>query len=550
MMHTTAPSETVSADAAASGASGGAFLTPHQVAALMGCVLVVAVCGIVYELLIATVSSYLLGNSVYQFSITIGLFMFAMGVGAYLSKKLEDGLLAWFVGVELLLALLGGFSSTLLFLVFPYAGLYVPTMYGLILAVGAMVGLEVPILVRVIAQPMEEGGGAGQGRASVRESLAHVLSLDYLGALVGSVAFPLVLLPHLGLLRSGFAVGLLNAGVALATAVVLRGRVRQPGRMIGVCALAAATLAAGLLGATRLIEFAEGRLFADPIVYREQTPYQRIVITRAPVTGEHRLYLDGHIQFAQIDEYRYHEALVHPLMSAPGGHARVLILGGGDGLAAREVLRYDDVQRIDLVDLDPAVTALGASFPPFVELNGGSLHDPRVHVHHTDAFSFLLDPPRRYDRIIMDLPDPHDAALSKLYSVEFYRLAAQALTPGGLVVTQASSPFFTRRAYWCIRRTMEAAGYQVTSYHAVVPSFGGMWGFHLGGPAGAPDRLRADVPTRYLTPALLEAAQVFGADAGPVPTPVNSIFRPVLYRLYYTALSGGRLDEKPTAPDI
>lgn len=495
-------------------------LSRSQLGVLQVSVLIVALCGIAYELIIATVSTYLLGNSVFQFSITIGLFMAAMGLGSWATRHIRSDLVAGFIVVEVIVSLIGGASSVALFLVFPHTVFYQPVMYALIIAIGALVGFEIPILTRILT----ESGG-------LRRSIANVLSLDYLGALVGSVAFPLLLLPFLGLFRSSFVIALLNLLVAGMNVWVFRERLVGKRVLAVATATVALALTAGMISASVLTSFAEGQLFSDQIVYTRQTPYQRVVLTRDD-DRKHRMYLDGHIQFAENDEYRYHEALVHPIMSIPGSHRRVLILGGGDGLAAREILKHRNVERIDLVDIDPAVTELASSIPAIRRLNEDALSDPRVHVHHVDAFNYVRETARRYDRVIIDLPDPHNEALNKLYSVEFYRLLKNVLAPGAYLVSQSTSPFFTREVFWSIAKTLEAAGMETFSYQTMIPSFG-MWGFTLASPdAEIPQTFDVTVPTRFLTAEVMERAATFGKDTARIDVPVNSMFEPRLYQLY------------------
>lgn len=496
--------------------------TRTQTRVLLTSILIVALCGIAYELIIGTISSYLVGDSVWQFSITIGLFMFAMGIGSFLSQGIRSRLLSAFITVELALAAIGGLSSIILFFAFPLHALYKPVMYGLILVIGTLVGLEIPLLTRILSR-----------HDDLREAIANVLGIDYVGALLGSLIFPLLLLPSLGLFRASFAIGLLNIGVAIVSVIVFRERLRRPGWLLAGALLVMALLIGLTVGATALTRFAEGQLYLDRIVWQRQSPYQRLVLTASENTGNLRLYLNGHVQFAERDEYRYHEALVHPILAASGPRARVLILGGGDGLAAREVLRHDGVERIDIVDIDPAVTELCRTFPRIVALNEGALDDPRVHLHHRDAFEFVrTDDGARWDRVIIDLPDPHTEVLGKLYSVEFYRLLARRIEPGGLIVSQSSSPFFTREVFWTIGATMREAGFDTLPYHITVPAFGD-WGFQLGAIGRtAPRTFRFDLPTRFLTAEVMAAAQVFAADvADPGATP-NSMFEPRLQMLY------------------
>jgi spermidine synthase len=504
-------------------------LDRKQLAVLLISILIVALCGIAYELIIGTVSSYLLGNSVYQFSLTIGLFMFAMGIGSYLSKLFVKELIFNFIVVELIVALVGGISSLLLFVVFPFAAaIYTLVMYALILITGSLVGLEIPLLTRILSQ-----------KESIRESIANVLSLDYVGALLGSVLFPLFLLPQLGLMRSSFAVGLINAATAVVNIHYFRKQIKRPA-LLGTLSVLTMVLLLGLIVAgTRLTTYAENRLYFDQVIYKKQTPYQRIVYTRSTFTGEQRLYIDGHIQYSDRDEYRYHESLVHPVMAPEGPRRQVLVLGGGDGLAVREILKYKKVESIDLVDIDPEITRFSRDFPPIAHLNNNSLADPKVHVHNTDAFAFVNRPGKHYDRVIIDLPDPHNEALNKLYSREFYKLVRLRMNPGGFLVTQSASPFYTRQTFWCIENTLRHAGFHTRPYHTTVPAFG-IWGFHLASPSGPiPYRFQFRVPTRYMDRRVMETASFFGKDMDRMPVPVNTLMEPKLYPLYLRELSDG-----------
>ncbi len=491
---------------------------------------VVALCGIVYELIIGTVSSYLLGNSVYQFSLTIGFFMFAMGIGSYLSKFIGGQLLERFILVEIILALIGGVCSLSLFMTFPLApAFYQTVMFGFIFTIGALVGLEIPLLTRVLAA----AGGT-------RTSIANVMSLDYVGALVGSVAFPLLLLPGLGLIRSSFAIGLANILVALLNVIWLRDHLSRPRTMMaGVAAVTVLLLGLTVFG-SHITAFAQHHLYFDTVIWKKQTPYQTLVVTQNTQRNDLRLFIDGHIQFSSEDEHRYHEALVHPAMAVSGTAPRsVLVLGGGDGLAVREILKYDAVERIDLVDLDPDMTWLGAQFPPLTRLNANALDDPRVRIINADAFVFIAEKGEAYDRVIIDFPDPHNEAISKLYSAEFYAMVSRRLAPGGVIVTQSSSPFFARRAFWSVKATLDQVFAETRSYQVTVPSFG-LWGFHLAARAETFQTVETlSAPTRYLTGPLFDAAQIFGADVDdPGTAVVNTIFEPTLYEIYMADLNG------------
>lgn len=501
-------------------------ISPAQSGVLLISILVVALCGIVYELIIGAVSSYLLGDSVYQFSLTIGCFMFAMGIGSMLSKLLDDQYVRNFIIIEILIALVGGICSTLLFMAFPFARpLYELTMYSLILVIGALVGMEIPILTTLLSQSKD-----------IKESIANVLTLDYLGALIGSVAFPLILLPSLGLVQSSFAIGLINIFIAIVNVVVFR-HVLKHFKFWLACSLAILVmLISFIIYANQIMRFAEQQLYFDQVIYSEQTPYQKLVMTRSVTNREQRLYIDGHIQFSSKDEYRYHEYLVHPVMALPGEVRNVLILGGGDGLAAREVLKYPRVERIDLVDIDPEILRIASELPALRRLNQGSLEDPRLSAFAEDAFSFINQAGILYDRVIIDMPDPHNEAINKLYSREFYTMIKRRLAKDGAIVSQSSSPFFTRQVYWSIEKTMADVFQHTLSYKTALPSFG-IWGFHLAAEREFPSVFEFSVATSSITTQSMQAASVFDKDLAKIDVPINSIMEPKLFQLYRQDLS-------------
>ncbi|MEM1417902.1 MAG: polyamine aminopropyltransferase [Myxococcota bacterium] len=501
-------------------------------------VLVIATSGLVYELLAGALASYVLGDSVTQFSTTIGVYLFAMGLGSYASRFVGEDVARRFLEVELACALIGGTSAPVLFFAFAYADSFAVVLYGLLLVIGCLVGLEIPLLMRILREQLD-----------FRELVARVLTFDYVGALVASLLFALVLVPELGLTRTSLVFGLLNAGVAIAGTRILR-PVLTPGdvwrvRVGGV--LIAALLAAGLVRADALQVVNEQALYADPVVFAEQSPYQRLVVTRSR-SGGTQLFLNGNLQFASADEYRYHEALVHPAFAALAERGlearRVLVLGGGDGLAVREILRYPSVEAVVLVDLDPAVTELARRLPALRALNGGSLDDARVEVVHDDAMVWLDEGGAEapFDVAIVDFPDPNNFSLGKLYTRRFYGLLAPALRPEGVAAVQSTSPLYARRSFWCIDATLRAAGLWTRPYHAAVPSFG-EWGFSLVSPRPL-DPPAALAPSlagelRYLDAATLAGLFDFPRDMGPDPTPAapNRLDEQRLVRLYEREMS-------------
>ena len=503
-----------------------AAVRPAEVA-LLASVFVVAACGLVYELAAGTIASYLLGDSVLQFSTVIGTYLFAMGVGSYLSRFLERQLVAQFLRIELLVALIGGLMPAALFALHSLA---TPSfrfaLYALVLAVGILVGLEIPLVMRILRRQFQ---GQDSERGALKSLVSQVLTFDYLGALAVSIAFPLLLVPHLGLVRTGVLFGLLNAAVAAWALWLFRGEIRGLAAHAVACVLTAAALLAALAGADRITTWAEDRFYADAVLFSETSAYQRIVVT-ASQAGV-RLYLNGNLQFHSRDEYRYHDALVHPALAAHGAPRRVLVLGGGDGLAVREVLRYPSVEKVTLVELDPHMTRLFSTQPLLRELNGDALRSPKVEIVNADAFTWLDGHDALFDAIVVDFPDPTNFSIGKLYTRTFYEMLDRHLAASGYAVVQTTSPLIARKSFWTVATTIEAAGLGATPYHAHVPSFG-EWGFIVAGrrPFRAPTALPAGL--RFLTLAGLPALFDFPPDMARVPTEVNRLSNQVLVQTF------------------
>jgi len=488
-------------------------------AALLTTVLLIAACGLVYELVAGALASYLLGDSVTQFSTVIGTYLFAMGIGSWLSRFLVRALAARFVLIEIMVGVTGGFSSALLFLAFGYTDGFRPLLYLLVLIVGILVGLEIPLLMRLL-----------RDRFEFKDVVATVLTFDYLGALGASVLFPIVLVPWLGLVRAPMLFGVINVAVALWTTIILRDALGARRRLLQAGAVVALLLlGAGLWRANAILDLAEGTLYADEIVLSRTTPYQRIVLTAWK--DDLRLFLNSNLQFSSRDEYRYHEALVHPGLAALHQARHVLILGGGDGLALREVLRYPEVDQVTLVDLDPEMTRLFSTHPELRRLNRDALTDRRVHIVNDDAFTWLDSAAGTFDFAIVDFPDPSSFSLGKLYTTTFYGMLMKRLGPDATFVVQATSPLFARQSYWCIVTTIEQTGLAVMPYHVYVPSFG-EWGFVLAGRT-APHRPSALPPDlRFLTLDTIREMVDFPRDMARVPAEANRLHTQALVRYY------------------
>ncbi|AVS63847.1 spermidine synthase [Paracidovorax avenae] len=521
--------------------------------ALLASVFVVAACGLLYELVAGALASYVLGDSVLQFSTIIGTYLFAMGVGSWLSRYFDRQLPAHFLRIELLVAVVGGALPALLFLANAYVpGAFRLLLYGMVLLVGMLVGLEIPLVMRILKR-----------NVALKDLVSQVLTFDYLGALAVSLAFPLLLVPHLGLVRTGLLFGIFNAVVAVWALWLFRHELRRFRAHALACAAVLGALLAGFAGAEHITRLAEDHFYQDRIVIASASPYQRIVVTHG--RSGYRLFLNGNLQFAERDEYRYHEALVHPAMSAHGAPKRVAVLGGGDGMAVREILKYPSVESVTLVELDPAMTRLFRTDPALVRLNAGALNDPRVHIVNTDAFQWLQEgsggdastssaagPPQgarapsggsepraagsvgahdTFDVIVVDFPDPTNFAIGKLYTNSFYALLEQRLSASGYAVVQTTSPLVARQSFWTVVQTVESVGLATAPYHVHVPSFG-EWGFVIA--SRRPWRLPEHLPggLRFLSVPTLPLLFDFPLDMARVPAEVNRLSNQVLVHTY------------------
>ena len=484
-------------------------------------VFVIATCGLIYELVSATLASYLLGDSVTQFSTVIGVYLFSMGVGSFLSRYVNRHFTALFIQVEILIGLVGGYSAAALFLLFGHVASFRILLYLMVFVIGTLVGLEIPLLMRILKDRLE-----------FKDLVSRVFTFDYIGALIASILFPLLLVPRLGLVRTSLFFGILNVLVALWAVHLFRHQMVRVRLLKGFSILALIVLALGFSYAERLTDFAETSLYSDRIIYAKTSPYQRIVLTQSSHASgdELRLFLNGNLQFSSRDEYRYHEALVH--VGLQGAAAKsVLVLGGGDGMAVREILKHGGVERVTLVDLDGKMTRLFAENPILAKLNEDSLRSPKVRVINQDAFIWLRGNREAFDFIVIDFPDPTNYSLGKLYTTSFFRELRRALNPGATVAVQSTSPLFARKSFWCIDKTLRAVGFETLPYHVYVPSFG-EWGFVLASLQPIEPPTRFDPPLRFLTPETLKGMLHFPKDMERVETEANRLNNQILVRYY------------------
>ncbi|MEM7259414.1 MAG: polyamine aminopropyltransferase [Pseudomonadota bacterium] len=441
-------------------------ITGQQFTLLSASIFIIAACSLVYELLISSLSTYLLGSSVIHYSVTIGLFLFFMGVGSWLAQSITRHLIGVFVAIEIGIGAVGGISALILYAVYTWTDFYYPVMLLTTAAIGILVGMEVPLLTRIL-----------ESHSGLRKGISQVLTFDYLGALLASLLFPFVLLPYLGHLTTASVIGLVNLWVAMIVAWSFRHRLGGWWACIVIFAAAAVLLVVTtLLSSGALARVFDNALYEDPVIYTDQSRYQKIVMTKRG--DDLRLYLDGNLQLSSMDEYRYHETLVHLPARFTRTLKSALVIGGGDGMAVRELLRYSDLDSITVVDLDDAITDIASTHRGLTALNHNALTDDRVTVINTDAWQWLADGGDLFELIVVDLPDPENEDVAKLYSVAFYQRLARRLSVGGVMITQATSPWFARRAFWSIGTTLEEVFNHVLPATAYIPSFG-LWGFFI-----------------------------------------------------------------------
>lgn len=472
--------------------------------------------GLASELLLGTLASYLVGNEALSYGIAVGGFLAAMGVGSYLSRFVgsqKSTLLNAFMTVELLIAPLNAILPLGLFAVFIFGGEIWLGLGLVTLILGTLAGLEIPLLTRMVE--VEEG---------LKNALAGVLAMDYFGALVGALAFPVVLLPIVGMFPAAAILGIFPAVMVFFLGRAFPTLARWQVVGLGMAIL----LTVFSIMVVPITQRLENNLYGAPIMERTQSAYQRLVLTRQG--KDVRLFLDGDLQFSTTDEYRYHEGLVHPALKAVSAPKNVLLLGAGDGFALREVLKWDSVKEVTLIELDPKVVEWGKTYPALVNGNNNSLNDPRVNIRYGDAFKLVSELETRFDVIIADFPDPDRNVLSKLYSLGFYRQLQAHLIPEGVLATQASSPFFAPKAFACIAKTLEALDFQVYPYTVNVPSFG-PWGFVLATESTFTPELSNPFPfeTRFLSPAVFPSLFALPPDLAITDeVEINTLAHPVI----------------------
>ncbi|NWH03440.1 polyamine aminopropyltransferase [Desulfobacter latus] len=539
------------------------------------CMFASGACGIILEYIQASLAAMILGNAFEQWAMVIGLMMFWMGFGSLIQAGIsKERLVHAFIGIEIALALAGGYSPTLTYLSYGYTSHYSLVLYFFVSVIGILIGLEIPVIIRINNDFSKE----------LSTNLGNILSADYIGSLAGALVYVFILLRFFPITEAAFLTAGMNFFLALITFIYFTRKqiIRRNIPLLVIMTTTCAAVIVGFMNNRNWQITNEQSLYDDPIVYSKTSRYQHIVITHFKPLDEVRLFLNGNLQLCSTDEARYHESLVHPAMALAPSRSRVLILGGGDGCALREVLKYPDVDRVTLVDLDPAMTTLAATHPLLSRLNkhafdnarvniltgsgifpgmfrqiyqaspdrkrksadSSHMADPRhvaeVRVMNLDADKFLEQAKGFWDVIIVDLPDPSTPELTKLYAREFYLKLRHRLAKNGIAAVQSTSPYLARESYLCIGRTLAAAGFSILPYHENVPSFGD-WGWFLctgydWGKGVLQQRIAAlefTVPTRFITPEVFRRALVFGKGMNQSRyTEINTLLFPVLLSYY------------------
>lgn len=496
------------------------------------CLFATGLSGIVAEYVLSTLATYFLGDSVFQWTMIVSIMLFSMGLGSRFSKNFEGNLLRKFITLEFILSILVSFVSVLVYTASAYTSFTSVTIYGLSIIVGLLIGMEIPLVIRI-----------NESYEVLKVNVSSALENDYYGSLLGGVFFAFIGLPFLGLTYTPFVLGAVNFAVAIVLFFALKEQIsrKEKSWLTIAGSIIALAIFSGALMAKDIIQTGEQRRYQDQVIYQHQSQYQNIVITQS---GEdYWLFINGNQQLSTLDEVKYHEPLVHPALKLHPDPKNVLILGGGDGCAAREVLKYVKVDSIDLVDLDPAMTKLGNEHFIFTEMNQNSLNHPKVNVINEDAYQFLESTKSFFDVIIIDLPDPKNVELGRLYSFEFYKLCYKKLRPHGIIVTQAGSPYFAAKAFRCIEKTVRAAGFAAIPYHNHILTMG-EWGWILGAKNESEIPVKKalmqidfnDNETKWIDNTAMRMMLTFAKDPFLDPADsikLNTIHQPVLYK-YYT----------------
>lgn len=563
---------------------------------------------IVNEMVLGALSSMLLSNSFVQFAMVVGVMMLGTGLGNHFQKIITDKLIIIkFIRLEMILTLVGAFAPITIYWMFANANEHFDFLLDAsVFTLGFIIGFEASLLIRILERY----------RPNIKDNLALIFFFDYFGAFLGTVLWVYLLISLLPFTETSFLVSISNFLVAILTflffikhkdylqeiayhkekanlekeikvakaldedasdfEIRLKNLKKEDANVsylkYGIIfSIVLGVLIFGFVKNKEWVMTSEQKMYKDPVILSATTEYQHIVVTDNKKTGEKRTYINGNIQSSSLDENIYHDHLIHPMMKLVSDRKgkeeiNVLLIGAGDGMAARELQKYENV-KISLVDLDRKMIELARTNPIMRELNSGSFDN--VRFLETDAFSAggtlnLVDDKnntydavdvlnidaekffrslakREWDAIIVDLPDPSSPELVKLYTKQFFFALKRVLTDDGLFVVQSTSPYHAKESYLCIGRTIEAAGLKTLPFHANVPSFGD-WGFYIGWKNNDTKEdvkkqlitiEKFDVPTDHITPDVVRASLVFGKGwLETNDTRINEILHPILLDIY------------------
>ena len=535
-------------------------------------------CGIIAELSLFNLANTLLGSTNIVLTYTMGVMLFFMGVGALAVRftPFKKSLLESYVLIEMGLSLL---VSSSVFIIYWLSALYPAQSLTWVLmyssGIGFLIGFEIPLIL-LINQKLKQ---------PLAESSAYVLFADYLGSLLAFILFSHLLLSQLGIANTALFGAALNGCIAFITLLSFRRQLkfRQVFLLLSLCI--GIIISLGLYHSEGIMNYVEQLHYRDKVIWKKQTPYQKVVVTWEGKKGykkydsnhrerpkstlfskqisdssflsliqyrdkkDLRLFINGGLQFSTFDEAYYHEMLVHPALylkieEQKKSSLKVLIGGGGDGMALREVLKHPEVKEVSVVDLDPEITRLFTQNPLFSALNDSSYWDKRVKVYNADFMHFLKTNIELYDLIILDFPDPHHYEVSKLYSQQFYQLTRKRLDSTGLLVTQATSPYFSQKAFLVIHKTLKKIfPDKVLPYKVPMPTFG-LWGFHMASKSLSRDSLfhklegfKTLVPCQYINQQAVQSATRWDKKTFQLESQVkvHSLLKPSLTRAYHSS---------------
>jgi len=498
---------------------------------LKSAIFATGVSGLVSEFVLATLASYFIGDTIVQWTIVLSIMLFTMGLGSHISKYVDKNILETFLLIEFVLSLLISLSPLIVYSIAGHTHFIHLVIYGLSALIGFCIGFEIPLVMRL-----------NQQFENVAQNVSSVLSWDYVGSLIGGIAFAFWGLPELGLKNTAFIFGMFNMIVAVVLLMVYwKELVNSKRSIVGGALLVGLILFSAFVKSEDIMLYGEQKRYKDKVVYVEQTKYQKLVVTSW--LEHHWLYINGNLQLSTIDEFLYHEPMVHPVMHISKESNDILVIGGGDGFNVKELLKYAQVKSITLVDLDPAMTTLGKTYAPIVLANDSSLHNKKVTIINEDGFVFLQNSLKLFDIIIVDLPDAKGVDLNKLYTKEFYEMSNMHLRPNGHIITQAGSPYYATRAFECINKTIRNSGFETLKLHNQVLSMG-EWGWIIGSKRFNRDQMInilhdpqfPTVSTRWLNQESVNLMTAFGKpliDTSDIR--INTINDPVLYQYQLNA---------------